>query len=59
MNIFNVEIENIDTRDCPDFVDAFISYAEHENGKPLTDDELDQVNEDSELVCHHTLEQFF
>lgn len=28
MDIFNVEIENINTWDYPDFSDAFISYVE-------------------------------
>ncbi len=31
----NYELDGIDTKDYPDFVDAYISYAEHENGALL------------------------
>jgi len=46
MRLYNVEIEGIDPRDAPDYSDAFISYAEHKNGEPLSDDELDIINSD-------------
>jgi len=41
----NIEIDNINMNDYPDFVDAYIIYAEDNNGTPLTDTELDQLNE--------------
>jgi hypothetical protein len=41
----NIEVEGIDTRDYPDFVDAFISYAEMD-GVELTDEQLDELNDD-------------
>ena len=41
----NIEIDNINMNDYPDFVDAYIIYAEDDNGTPLTDTELDQLNE--------------
>ena len=41
----NIKIENVVMNDYPDFCDAFISYAEHENGSPLTEEELEKVNE--------------
>ena len=41
----NVEFEDIDYKDAPDFCDAFISYAEHIDGTPLTTDELDILND--------------
>ncbi|MHA2183144.1 MAG: hypothetical protein ACXAAH_17125 [Promethearchaeota archaeon] len=44
--------------DYPDFVDAFITYAECENGHPLTDDELDNLNEDAEFIHDKVLENF-
>ncbi len=34
-----VEVDGVDSKDYPDFCDAFFSYAEH-NGRPLEDDEL-------------------
>ena len=45
----NVEVENIDMRDYPDFCDAFISYAEID-GRVLNEKELEEVNEYSDFV---------
>ena len=45
----NVEVEGIDTRDYPDFCDAFISYADY-NGIEMTDDQLEALNEDRDFV---------
>ena len=47
--ITNVEVEDIDTSDYPDFSDAFISYAELD-GIALTDKQLDELNDDSDFV---------
>jgi hypothetical protein len=44
----SIEIDGIDERDAPDFVDSYISYAEWEDGTELTDDELEQLNDRSE-----------
>lgn len=41
----NLEVDNVDMRDFPDFCDACFSYAEFENGTPLTDSELEQLTE--------------
>lgn len=46
----NIEIDNIKMWDAPDFSDAFVAYAEHENGLPLNELELDQLNENAQLV---------
>jgi|TARA_R110002167_G_scaffold105645_1_gene271596 hypothetical protein len=45
----NVEVDGIDTRDYPDFCDAFISYADY-NGIEMTDDQLEALNEDRDFV---------
>jgi hypothetical protein len=42
----NVEVDGVDTDDYPDFCDAFFSYAEYEDGTPLNDEELEQLEED-------------
>jgi hypothetical protein len=39
----SVEFRGIDTKDYPDFADAYISYAETHDGHVLTDDERDQL----------------
>lgn len=44
MKLINIEFENVDPKDYPDFCDAFISYAEHQDGTPLTDEELDSLD---------------
>ena len=55
--IDNIEVDDIDTSDYPDFCDAFISSADY-NGKPMTDDQLDELNEDSDFVYECVLNQF-
>lgn len=52
--VHDIEVDGIDTRDYPDFCDAFIAYAtiELEDGtfRDATDVELDTLNEDSDFV---------
>jgi len=40
----NLEIDNVNMSDYPDFCDAFISYGEID-GRELTEEELDYVND--------------
>ena len=40
----SIEIDGIDERDAPDFVDTYVSYAEWNDGIELTDEELEQLN---------------
>ena len=44
--LFNVEVDGVDLQDYPKFCDAYISFAEDNWGVPLTELELDAVNED-------------
>jgi len=46
----SVIVDNIDMLDYPDFSDAFIRYAEFKDGTPLTDEQLDELNKDSDFV---------
>jgi hypothetical protein len=51
----NVKFEGIDHKDYPDYCDAYITYAEL-NGVPLTDDELEDLNDSStkyDLLIKH------
>ena len=43
----DIEIDGVDSRDYPDFSDAYFSYACYEDGTPLTDDELNKFTEDN------------
>ena len=45
----NVVLSGIDHRDHPDYCDAFIDSADYD-GKEMTDEQLDELNEDYELV---------
>jgi hypothetical protein len=45
----SIEVDGVDERDAPDFVDSYISYAEWNDGIELTDDELEQLNNLSEF----------
>lgn len=56
--IENIEFENISLKDYPDFSDAYIVYAEID-GRPLTDSELDEVNNDSCFVYELVIERLF
>ena len=47
IKIKNYEIDNIQIKDYPKFCDAFLSYAEDENGKELTDCELEKWQDDN------------
>lgn len=47
--ISSVEVDGIDTNDAPDFVDAYISYAEYD-GEPMTDEQLEELNQDGDFV---------
>lgn len=40
VRINSIEINGIERDDYPDFSDAYISYAEYEDGTPLSEEEL-------------------
>ena len=47
--IDNVEVDGIDTSDYPDFVNSYISAADYD-GVPMTDEQLDEINECYDFV---------
>jgi hypothetical protein len=56
---YNVEVEGIDTKDYPDFCDAYISYAEHEDGTVFSDDELEMLNDNRDFVWNAVYAKLF
>jgi hypothetical protein len=51
-----VTVQDIDFKDYPDFCDAFIESAVWEDtSEDLTEDELEQVNQDGQLVWDATM----
>ena len=51
----NIEIDGIDTKDYPDFCDAYISSADYD-GVPMTDEQLDELNEDGDYVYENIMD---
>ena len=47
VDIRSIEIDGIDMNDYPDFVDAYIIAADYEDGTPLTDDEVQQFQDEN------------
>ena len=56
--IDNIEIVGIDTNDYPDFCDAFICSADY-NGKAMTEEQLEALNEDYSFVHDCVYTQLF
>lgn len=54
----NIEVAGIDLEDYPDFVDAYIEYAEYDEVE-MTVDQLAELNDNSEFVQDCVMEQLF
>ncbi len=50
----NVEIDGINPADYPDFCDAYIIAADY-NGEPMSEAQLNKLNECSDFVYDHIL----
>lgn len=58
--VCDVEVEGINTRDSPDFVDAFVSYAVWAKSlEELTDAELDALNDDYDFVYEQIMNHIY
>jgi hypothetical protein len=47
--ISNIEFDGVDTTDYPDFSDAYIVNADYD-GEPMSDEMLDEINDNSAFV---------
>lgn len=56
--ITSVSCANIKSSDYPDFCDAYIDAAEYD-GREMTEEELDLINEDREFVYESVIKQVF
>lgn len=52
VNIGSVEMDGIDMKDYPKLCDAYISFAEYEDGEILSDAELEDLQSDLESSGH-------
>ena len=46
MKLINIQLDGVDPADHPDYCDAYVSYAERADGTPLTEAELEKLNEE-------------
>lgn len=56
--VHDVEVEDIDTKDAPDFSDAYISFATYD-GVPMTDEQLDALNNERDFVYEQVLKRVY
>ena len=55
----DIQLANVDPRDYPDFVDAYI-YAADYDGKPMTDEQLDYLHDaHSDFVNEQVYDSIF
>ena len=54
----NIEFDGVDYKDYPDFTDAFICSADYD-GKPMTEDQLDELNDHDDFVYNELINQIF
>ena len=47
VDIRSIEIDGVDIEDYPDFVDAYIIAADYEDGTPLSDEELQELQDEN------------
>lgn len=56
--ITDVDVDGINMRDAPDFVDAFISSAYYD-GREMTEEELEILNEDSQFIYEEVINRIY
>jgi len=52
VDISSIEIDGMDPSDRPDYSDAYIAYAEFEDGTELTEEELDRLQNENYGIIH-------
>lgn len=55
VNLNSVEIEDVFPEDRPDYSDAYISYAEYEDGTELTPEEIEHFEQENYGIIHDIL----
>jgi len=60
LKVIDVEVENLDMKDYPDFCDAYISSATFDcNKQPLTDNQLAELQDANPMEFHELLSEEF
>lgn len=53
-----IELDGIDTTDYPDFCDVYISEAWYEDGTPLTESELEQLENEYPYLARELVDEY-
>ena len=56
--IDNITFGGIDHKDCPDYCDAYIENADYD-GRPMTDEEIDELNRDGDFVYEKLMDYLY
>ena len=57
MKITDYELEDVKSWDYPDFCDAYISYAEDENGNKMTEQQIQEWTENNEEEFYEMIQE--
>lgn len=55
VDLNSIEVDGIDTKDYPDFCDAYVAYAEFIDGEPLNDTQLETLRDDYPEIVHEAV----
>lgn len=58
-SLTNLKFEDVNMNEYPEFENAKICSACHEDGTPLTDAELDRLNDDKDYVYEKLMEHLY
>ena len=54
-----LEVDGIDTRDYPDFCDAFFLSGQYTDGTDIPDEVLDELTANGDLLSEHVFKQLY
>ena len=57
MKLTDYEIEDVYSWDYPDFCDAYISYAEDENGNEMTEQQIQEWTENNKEEFYEMIQE--
>jgi len=59
VDVATIEVEGVDSKDYPDFVDAYVSHACKKDGTELTEAELERFTEENPGLVHEKATESF
>lgn len=58
VNVDSIQIDGMDPNDHPDYSDAYVSYAEFDDGDPLSDEEMTELTQDHPELVNQKAQEF-